>query len=314
MTAEEFLKRYTELKLRVPRAALFNIKSENSEYTQYAIGNKNVYICFGSDENQDCSYGYWIYNNHDAIDSSFLYNSELCYECVDVRRSYNMSFCQDCSDCRDCFLCFDAIGASDCFGCVGVRRKQYGIFNEFFSKDEYEERVQALRAQWHTPQGEAALRRSFEALKQQVPHVYIHQLQAENCSGDHIFTSKNCEWSFDVRDCEDSQYCYNTFTLKNCSDCSYVKESELMYECTSAYGVNQNFCYVCWGGSNLDFCELCFNCSDCLGSIGLKNKRFHILNEAYPEAEYRKLAAEIQQELRKAGWYGGRLPSVYWES
>ena len=94
---------------------------------------------------------------------------------------------------------------------------------------------------------------------------------------------------------------------------AFGKQGELLYECVSAYGVNFNYCYVCWGGANLDFCELCFNCQDCLGCIGLNKKRFCILNKQYSEEEYRKRAAEMKTDLRSKGWYAGQLPEVFWE-
>ena len=309
----DFIKEFEELKRSVPRAALFNIKSENSEYTSYAIGNKNCYRCMGADYNQDCYYGYWIYTNKDAIDCSYLYDTEIAYECVDVKRSYSMYYSQDCSDCRDLFLCYDCVGSNDSFGCVGLRRKEYHIFNKKYSKEEYLEKVAQLRVAWHTREDREEILRNFEEVKMNTPHVYMHQLDAEFSSGDYIYNARNSLYSFDVRRCEDSQHLYNTFDLKNCGDCSYVRDGELLYECVSCFGINFNYCYVCWGGVNMDFSELCFNCSDCIGCIGLKNKQFHILNKPYSEEEYKKVAPELKAQLREQGLYSGRLPEVFWQ-
>lgn len=270
-------------------------------------------MAFGCDNNEDCYYGYWIYNNKNIVDGSFLYNSEIAYNSIDLRRCYNMYFCQDCSDCNDLFLCYDCIGSRDCFGSCGLRRGQYYIFNEKFSRQEYEKRIKVLREEWKTPQGQAALRERFQKLKISIPHRYLHELESENCTGDYVYNSRSCFWSFDIRRCQDSEYLYNTFDLKNCSDVSYAKEGELLYECVSCMGLNFNYCYIIWLGSNLDFCELCFSCSDCIGCIGLKNKRFCILNTQYSEDEYRREAAHIKGELREAGYYCGRLPQIFWE-
>lgn len=309
----DFLEEYRKLKLTVPRPALFNTKSENSEYTSYAISNRNVYICMGCDENEDCHYGYWIYNNKNVTDCSFVYNTEIAYECIDVRKSYNMAYCQDCSDCRDLFLCHDCIGSSDCFGCAGLRRKQYNLFNRPLSKEEFVSRTDQLKKEWKTAEGERKIRGQFAELGLKIPRVYSRQLQNENCTGDYIYNSKNCLWSFDVRRCEDSQYLYNTFDLKNCSDMSYGKEGEFNYEDVSSAGNNLNFCYVCWYCANMDFCELCFDCSDCLGCIGLNKKHFCILNKQYGKEEYTKFSTGIKKDLLEKGWYSGKLPDVFWE-
>ena len=256
---ENFLEQYAKLKLSVPRAALFNTKSENSEYTSYSINNRNVYICMGCEDNEDCYYGYWIYTNKDAADLSFTYDTQSAYECIDMRRCYGADFCQDCTDCRDMFLCFDCLGCSDCFGCAGLRRAKFQIFNKQYSREDYFKEVSALREKWKNPPGREEIFAQFEKFKEAAPHLYMRHLNTENCTGDYIYNCRNCQWCFDARECEDCTYCYNTFNLKNCSDMAFGKQGELLYECVSAYGVNFNYCYVCWGGANLDFCELCFN-------------------------------------------------------
>lgn len=309
----DFLEEFTKLKLTVPRAALFNTKSENSEYTQYAISNKNCYICYGSDYNEDCYYGYWIYTNKDSADISYTYDSELAYECTDIKRCFNLSHCADCTGCRDIFLCYDCIDSADCLGCVGLRHKEFHIFNKPYEKEKYKEEIARLKREFSTAEGKTRIMEKFAALCAAVPRVYMHNTNNENCTGDYIYNCKNCQLCFDLRECEDSNYCYNTFNLKNCSDASYAKDGELIYDSVSAVGINFNFCYICWYGANLDFCELCFNCQDCLGCIGLNKKRFCILNKQYGEEDYRKRAAEIKTDLRAKGWYGGRLPEIFWE-
>ncbi|MEK7529090.1 MAG: hypothetical protein AAB592_04955 [Patescibacteria group bacterium] len=313
MDAAIFLEEYAKLKNAVPRVALINTKSENSAYTQYSISNRNVYICWGCEENEDSYYGYWLYTNKDAVDSSFAYNTEITYECVDVRRSYNIYYSQDLSDCRDMFLCLDCVGSSDCFGCVGLRQKQFQIFNVQYEKEDYHREVARLRDEWSDEERRRLIRENFLQLKEKTPHIYMHQINAEHCTGDYIYNSRNCIWSFDIRNCEDSQYIYNTFDIKDCQDCSYVKDGQLMYECVSAFGQNFNYCYVCWGGANLDFCELCFNCQDMIGCIGLRNKRFCILNKQYTEEEYRRVTSELKKNLCLAGIYQGKLPQIFWD-
>ena len=38
---------------------------------------------------------------------------------------------------------------------------------------------------------------------------------------------------------------------------------------------------------------MCIGCSDCFGCVGLRNKKYHILNKPYSEGDYRELKAQI---------------------
>ena len=94
-------------------------ESENMRYCQYMqiLGNK---------DNYDVS----IYGEH----------TELNHEtCLSVDHSYNLKFCCNCwPTCRDSEYCMNIFSSTDCFGCVGVKKKQYCILNKQYTKKEYE--------------------------------------------------------------------------------------------------------------------------------------------------------------------------------
>jgi hypothetical protein len=87
-------------------------------------------------------YGYAIgFQAHDCMDySCFGTNAELLYECMvcgmNVR---NLLFCNECwlGD-QNLIYCSMCNNCSDCFGCVGLQRKAYCIFNKQYTKEEYE--------------------------------------------------------------------------------------------------------------------------------------------------------------------------------
>lgn len=69
----------------------------------------------------------------------FGLGSELCYDCAMI--GYNVYNCQFCYDvieqCQNLQYCFSCHSTSDCFGCYGLKRKKYCIFNKQYSKEEY---------------------------------------------------------------------------------------------------------------------------------------------------------------------------------
>ena len=51
---------------------------------------------------------------------------------------YNIKFCFSCwVNVRDLEYCIFCTSSSDCFGCVGLQKKQYCIFNKQYTKEEY---------------------------------------------------------------------------------------------------------------------------------------------------------------------------------
>lgn len=72
---------------------------------------------------------------------------ELCYETVECGdNSYNNKLCRNCwPSCRNLEYCVHLFSSSDCFGCVGLKKKQYCIFNKQYTKEEYEELVPKIR-------------------------------------------------------------------------------------------------------------------------------------------------------------------------
>ena len=123
--------------LKTPRIALINMKAVNSEYCTWSIGNKNCYMCFAADYNEDCLWSRWLYFSKDSVDCSFSHKGTLCYECLDSNGCYNCNYCHDCENCTDSECLYDCIGCNNCIGCAGLRRQQYNIFNKKYSKENY---------------------------------------------------------------------------------------------------------------------------------------------------------------------------------
>jgi hypothetical protein len=97
---------------------------------------------------------------------------------------------------------------------------------------------------------------------------------------------------------------------------------ELAYERVSGgYGdYNCKFTEASWiANRDLEYCGLCFTNSSLFGCVGLRNKKFCILNKQYSESEYLELSRKIRNQMIKAGEYGEFFsivvsPFSYWDS
>ncbi|NQV00941.1 MAG: hypothetical protein HQ537_02385 [Parcubacteria group bacterium] len=84
----------------------------------------------------------------DCYDYSFFgENAELVYETAAAGRTIsNIKFCFNTYiSCRDLEYCVQCENTSDCFGCVGLRHKQYCILNRQYTKEQYEELVPKIK-------------------------------------------------------------------------------------------------------------------------------------------------------------------------
>lgn len=305
-----FFDQFEKLRLNVPRLALMNFKEVRSPNCNYTFECTDSYYSVGSDFLKSCSYNYWGYHNVNCIDCSYCRGCEDCFECLDCKNCYNNCYLQDCENCSNCSYCFDCQSLKDCFACIGIWRKQYHIYNKPYSKEDYYKTLEKLKKK--TPE---QLYELFSEVKKNRPHIFMHENHnIGECNGDYIYRSKNCSMCFDAEHCRDSAYLNNTINCYDCFDISFAGEHPLKgcYEIMSGIELTDCvFCATCWHGKDLKYCEYCFRCEYCFGCVGLKNRRFYILNIAYSPDEYFKKTDEIKTWMKHDGIYGKWFTSAY---
>ncbi len=84
-------------------------------------------------------------NSYDCV--QLFMGVENAYESVTCGEgAYNVKFCFNCwGESRDLDYCSYCIGSANCFGCVGLSKKQYCILNKQYSKEEYFEMVEKIK-------------------------------------------------------------------------------------------------------------------------------------------------------------------------
>jgi Zn ribbon nucleic-acid-binding protein len=308
-----FFEQFNELMQKAPLPHTMVSNDTNSLYTNYTYANKNCYLCFAGNYLEDSLYCYNAENSSDCADCLFVSSSELCYQCIHVSNSYNLkyslhsnncsdsAFLENCSNCRDCFMCFN------------LNNKQYCFLNKQYSKEEYKKLISDISLG-----KKATLEKAYDHwLSERDKHFQPenHNVSVENCDGEYILNSKNCQKSYIVnQNCEDCLYLTNGFPdFKDSQHCTYSGEgSSLLYE-TMASGAN---CY------RMFFVNLCFaNCSDiyyslaltntknCFGCVSLTNSKYCILNKQYSQDKYEALVPKIIEHMRQTGEWGKFFPA-----
>ncbi len=306
--SKPFFQNFAELQAKIPRAATVTIGNENCEFTTGTGYCRNCYLINSSEYAEDCLYSKLIQKGRDIVDCSYVYDSELLYECFNVKNCFDSQYLQNCKNCNDSWFCKNCIGCNNCFGCVNLKNKEYHFLNKKLSKTEYEQKIADLKLGKRSARLD--LQKSFRNFAKKFPHKYAEILNCESCTGDYLLDSKNCQNCYDLEKSEDCQNVYVGGGNKDVFDCAntYVK-AELCLETLGTINIfNCNFCLYVFNSSDLWYCEQCFSCKNCFGCVGLRNKEYHIFNKPFTKEAYEQKVAEIIRHMQQEKSWGEFFP------
>lgn len=305
-----FFDQFYDLQLRVPRAPLVNNKSENSPYCNFADGNKNCHLITSANWNQDSFYSFCLVSCRDVMDCTWCLNCELVYECSDCRGCYNLRFGQHCMNSSDSAFLYDCVGTKNSLFCIGLRNAEYQIFNKPVTQEEFQKTYEYYFSGSYARLEEA--KKLFETFFMRFfPVRKEFHISSENVTGNNIWNSTNVHDGQDIYDSQDCAYLHDGLNAKDCHDVCFFDGSELCYESTSLIGYGYRFTNFCRDSSNLFYSDSCYNCKDCFGCVGLRNKQFCIFNKQYTQDEYHTLMARIIQAMSQAGEWGEFFPLTH---
>ncbi len=299
-----FFEQFRELQLAVPHLSLLQENAVNSPWINYETDDKNCYLNFGGHLNEDCAYNQYNLKTKDCLDNFWLMKSEYGYESILCENSYRIMWSTFCYDCRDTYASLDCRNCSNIIGCTGLRHKQYHIFNEPVSKEEYETFVKENMSGSYEKH-QALLHKAREFWKSRPQRATFIE-KSVNCKGHLIFESKNCSECLSVEKGEDSKYAVYVLESKDSQDITSIWKSELCYDSIGAMSTSSVLftAGALDSASRVQYSKLVFACQDCFGCINIKKKQYCILNTQYSKSEYEKLRDRIIADMRERGEYG----------
>ncbi|KKP40510.1 MAG: hypothetical protein UR28_C0001G0020 [Candidatus Peregrinibacteria bacterium GW2011_GWF2_33_10] len=306
--SKPFFEQFQELLLKVPRITLFNVNPYNSDYCQQAYNNKNCYLCTVVTQCEDSMYLAHTNKADNSYDCSYTQNIQLCYDCLDSDKLYECISCQSCQNSNDLIFCYDCIGCKNCFGCAGLRNKEFYIFNKKYSKEEYQDKVESLELFKYS--NFIKYKNYFHDIAKQAIQRADRNLNTEDSLGNYLINAKNCYQCFDSFEIQDCSYCTWIFNSSDCHDIYGLGGGKFAYE---SVGVeNVNFCafntFVS-DSNDVFYSDCCFYSSNLFGCSGLKNKKYCILNKQYTKEEYEILVAKIIEHMKNSDEFGKFFPT-----
>lgn len=303
-----FFEQFADLYREVPVIHHYVINSENCEYVNGASDCKDCYLSFNLDF---CEKVFYVndakYSNY-CLDSYNILRCEWCYECIDCENCYHLKFSTRCSNCSDSLFLENCKRCNNCIGCCNLIDKEYYVFNEKVTLDEF----RTLKKRLTTISGIQEFEKKFKEFSIQFPKKYYTGHSNENFSGDNIHNAKNCYNCFQTFEIEDCSHCYYIFQANNCMDYDvFGMNAEWMYNCL-ANGKNtfNNICCIGnWNGSSNNlYCNLMGGSSNNFGCCGLKKKQYSILNKQYSKEEYEEVVPKIIKHMSMTGEWGQFFP------
>jgi len=292
-----FFQQFHELQIQVPRLNLMVTDCVDSDYINGAYHDKNCYLIFASDEDEDCAYSHSIFYCKNVYDCLGVHHAEWCAGDVNCEKIFNTYYSQDCFDSYNLFFCTDCANCHDCIGCTGLRNQSYSIFNQRYSKEEYSKRLAEMKL--GTVAGFSVVYEKARQLKTNFPVKYYHGNNNLRSEGDYLFHCKASSSIFDCQNIEDSKYLYIGNRVKDSYDgYAIVDNIELNLEVISHNSSFSKFCLSYWHGTDGTYGDTCESCNNVFGCIGLRNKQYCILNKQYAKEEYEALVPKIIEHMK----------------
>ncbi|MFH1854998.1 MAG: hypothetical protein ABH810_01145 [bacterium] len=305
-----FFDQLFELEKNVPLPHMNSARNENSEYINNSSDCKNCYLIENSTEAEDSLYSLGLFYSKDCVDCFKAYECENCYECVNIEKCYGCYYCKDTFNSSESLLLEDCSGCKNCYGCSNLSNKQYWIFNEQRTKEEFKKVKNDFFAA--TPSERWQLIKKAHKHSVKFPKKFAHASSNENSNGDYVFHSKNSDGFF-LDNCEDVRNSTNLSHCKDFYDVDYWGDhSEVCYESAEIGTKTHNvlFSRKCHGNIKNIYYSLdcCFGSHDLFSCCGIKHGEYSILNKKYTKEEYEKLVAKIIEYMQKTGEWGEFFP------
>ena len=303
-----FFEQFQEMYKEVPTLSLDIVNCKNSDYVSYCGDDNYCYFDIAGERNEYCYYCKFVKYSKDCLDCSFVYNSELNYECVNCHKIYGSSFLNKCQDCTNCNFTIDSRGCTDCFGCWNLRNKSYHIFNKPYTREEYNKIVSGFNKKSYAWLED--FKKEFKDKSKEAIVKFATLINSPNCTGDDLFNCKNVKESFDVSNAENSKWLFDVLDAKECYDINFsLYKPSFNVELISTLNLgNSGYCNASHYCNDIWYSDKCNNSSDLFGCIAVNKKKFCIFNKQYSKEQFFVLKNKILEHMEKTGEWGQFFP------
>jgi hypothetical protein len=309
-SSRSFFEQLKELQEKVPRPHQTGINNVNCDWCEDIWNSRNCYLSRAVDKAENSGYLYRVVGAQDSFDIAISFNMQDSYDCVTCYDSFNLNFSENSRDCIESYFLFDCRNCQNCFMSWNLRNKQYCIRNKQYTKETYEEELKKMKLDSH--KNIENLKNEFEnILKNQAVHRENFNLRTTHSTGNYL---TDCDKCINCFTWDDSQNCHNSLRglySKDCIDQAVTWHTELSGNNSAVNGGYQIKYSARSVGKYSEYIEMCEDVEYCFGCVGLRKKKYCILNKQYTKDEYEKLKAQIITDMRRLNEYGNFFPLYF---
>jgi len=303
--SKSFFEQFRELLKSVPLMAISAGEHVNSDYCNNVDNVKDCYLCFDGNTSENCHYLVGFSDCRDCMDMYQCGESELCYELFSAVKCFQCYFSSELAECNNIWFSRDCYGCQDCFGCANLKNKKYHIYNQPHTKESYESFIKGQQLNSYTSFTEA--RKKAKKFLASQPQRYMHGAQNDNVVGEYVYHSHNVEFSYQGNEMEDVKYvqCMGR-NLRDCYDYTSWGGAELVYESVnSGFGLSGvMFSFNCADSvSDVEYSAMISSSQHLFGCIGLRNRKYCVLNKQYSESDYFTIRKKIVAQMATILYY-----------
>lgn len=130
-------KQFYDFMMQQPHRTTYNTNATNT-YSSNLYGAEKSIMCFNIQNTKDTKYCMFWDGIRDAMDLTVWGEMQLCCECNTPDHSYKCFATILSRSCTNVMYSEMCHGCQNCFGCIGLRNKQYCILNKQYTPEEYE--------------------------------------------------------------------------------------------------------------------------------------------------------------------------------
>ena len=305
--SRSFIEQAVELQSAVPHPHQAGVKNTNCDWTDDMWESKDAYLSRSALQIESVSYGYRLLRCKNSIDITYCFDTELSYDCLYCAKCYNLRHSFNCRDCISGAFLYDCRNSQDCFMSWNLRNKRYCILNKQYSKEEYLKKLEEFDLKSYG--AVEKLKKEFWGhVRNDAVHRANYNVQTTNSTGNFMEEVKNCLSCYFISTSENCRYCFRGIDSKDSIDLIMGIGEKCGISCQYEWGYG-NVCILyashCRYSAYLNACE---ECENCFGCVGLRKKKYCVLNKQYAKEDYEKLVAQIKSDMKRSGEWGKFFP------
>ncbi len=307
-SSRSFFIQLQELQEKIPRPHQNGSKNTNCDWCDDVWSCKDSYLSRSMVECENLYYSYRNIKVKNSIDLSICFDSERCLDCLNCYNSYKLFYSRNSKDCIESYFLGDCRNCQNCFMCWNLRGKSYCIENIQYTKEQYSEKLKSFKLDsYNSIQN---FKKRFEEIEQkETIHRENFNLRTYNSTGNYLLDTKDCINCNTISGSEDCHNCVRNGWLKSSVDVVGSMHLELSGNCSACQPSGYSLKYSSWSPSRFsEYLDLCIECEYCFGCVGLKKKKYCILNKQYEKEEYEVLKEKIITDMKERNEYGKFLP------